>query len=144
MQFTENELTLRCLDEHKRMCGKLLATTDPQSLVKRSKRYGINVQSTLMSLEYFDLCSGALVPDVMHDVLEGVLQYEMKLLLCHCIFNKKYFTASFLTHLMEVFELGYMEISNRPTPITKTLLKKKTNSLNQNGKNIVYMYMYVV
>jgi hypothetical protein len=44
-------------------------------------------RSALMELRYFDICSGALVPDVLHDVLEGGLQYEAKLLLQHCIYN---------------------------------------------------------
>ena len=43
-----------------------------------------------MKLKYFDLCSGALVTDVMHDVLEGVIQHESKLVLYHCIRDKKY------------------------------------------------------
>ena len=49
--------------------------------------YGVNHRSILMDLEYFDLCSGALVQDAMHDLMEGVLQYETKLLLCHYIDN---------------------------------------------------------
>lgn len=89
-----------------------------------------------MSLKYFNLGNGALIPDVMHDILEGVLQYGMKLLLCHCVFTEKYFTAEQLHHLTEVFEHGFMEISNRPTPITKDVLQKNDNSLRQNGRNV--------
>ena len=43
-----------------------------------SKLYGINRDSILNKLAYFHVCSGALLPDVMHDVLEGTLQYEIK------------------------------------------------------------------
>jgi len=32
-------------------------------------------------LNYFHVCDGSLLPDVMHDLLEGALQYEIKLLL---------------------------------------------------------------
>ncbi len=38
-----------------------------------------------MDLKFFDVCSGALIPDVMHDVLEGVLQLELKLVLQHIV-----------------------------------------------------------
>lgn len=69
----------------------------------------------------------------MHDVLEGALQYEMKLLLRHCIDDKKYFTYNHLQQIMVNFELGFMEYTNRPTPITRETLKKTDNSLNQNG-----------
>lgn len=46
-----------------------------------SKLYGINRNSILNELLYFHVCSGALLPDVMHDVLEGAIQYEVKLML---------------------------------------------------------------
>ena len=129
-QFIESSLHLRSLDAHLKQCEELNTS---YSFVEVSKEYGINSKSVLTSLRYFDICSGALIPDVMHDVLEGVLQYEMKLLLCCFIFDKAFFSASTFTHLMEVFELGYMEVSNRPTPITKKTLKKKDHSLVQNG-----------
>ena len=31
--------------------------------------------------QYFSVASGALLPDIMHDVLEGALPYEIKLML---------------------------------------------------------------
>ena len=65
-----------------------------------SKEFGINHRSSLLSLKYVDICSGILVPDVMHDVLEGVLQYEMKLLQ-HLIFEKSYFRVKTLEKLVE-------------------------------------------
>ena len=83
-----------------------------------SVEFGINHRSSLMNLEYFDLCSGCLVPDILHDVLEGALQYEAKLLLKHCILTEKYFTLDHLNQLIDTFELGYME-SDRPSQITK-------------------------
>lgn len=46
-----------------------------------SKRYGINRNSILNDLKYFHVCSGALIPDIMHDMLEGVLRHEVKLML---------------------------------------------------------------
>uniref|UniRef100_A0A1X7TV16 Uncharacterized protein n=1 Tax=Amphimedon queenslandica TaxID=400682 RepID=A0A1X7TV16_AMPQE len=38
--------------------------------LKASKKYGINRYSPLLELKHFDICGG-LVPDIMHDVLEG-------------------------------------------------------------------------
>lgn len=124
------------MSKHKKQCEKLstLKTSDPVLHQKKSKKYGINNESILSTLQYFDVCSGSLIPDVMHDVLEGVLQYELKLLLQHCIDCEKYFTSKQLQQIMESFELGFMEYPNRPTPITREILRKKDNSLNQNGK----------
>ena len=32
----------------------------------------MNFRSELLRLEHFDICNGTLIPDVMHDVLEGL------------------------------------------------------------------------
>ena len=46
-----------------------------------STTFGINNRSHLESLSYFSVAEGAMIPDVMHDVLEGVLPLELKLIL---------------------------------------------------------------
>jgi len=43
-------------------------------------------------MKYFHVCDGSLIPDVMHDVLEGVLQYKVKLMLRHMITIEQYFS----------------------------------------------------
>ena len=48
---------------------------------KACTAYGINRDSILNELSYFHVCDGSLLPDIMHDVLEGGLQYEVKLML---------------------------------------------------------------
>ena len=61
-----------------------------------SKEFGINSKSALLDLKFFDFCSGSLLPDVMHDVLEGALQYELKLLLKYCINDKQFFQVQYV------------------------------------------------
>ena len=39
------------------------------------------------------VCDGGLLPDIMHDVLEGALEYEVKLLLKTMICTDRYFTV---------------------------------------------------
>jgi len=58
---------IRTPEQHKEDC-KLLK--NDRSL---SKEFGINRKSVLNKLKYFKVASGALVPDIMHDVLEGIL-----------------------------------------------------------------------
>ena len=43
--------------------------------------YGVNRQALLNTLNFFSVASGALVPDIMHDLLEGALPLEVKLML---------------------------------------------------------------
>ena len=50
---------------------------------RASIKYGINRKSVLTQLKYFDICNGGLIPDLMHDMLEGLLPYETKLVLKH-------------------------------------------------------------
>ena len=82
-----------------------------------------------MELKYFDICSGALFSDVMHDILEGALQYEAKLLLQYMV-AKQMITPAKILCIMETAEYGYMEVADRPTPIT---LYSKDNSLDLKG-----------
>ncbi|XP_065891557.1 uncharacterized protein [Dysidea avara] len=68
--FHEDQCDIRTPEQHKEECKQL---KKDHSL---SKEFGINRKSALDKLKYFKVASGALVPDIMHDVLEGVLQYE--------------------------------------------------------------------
>lgn len=87
----------------------------------------------LSELEYFDVVSGSLVPDVMHDVLEGVLQYEAKLMLKQFIHHDHYFTLRQLNQQIEAFELGYSEVKSRPSLISQATLQEGDNHLTQSG-----------
>ena len=49
--------------------------------------YGINMESILNSSTYFHVIDG-LPPDIMHDVLEGALPYEIKLMLGYYLQNR--------------------------------------------------------
>lgn len=50
--------------------------------------YGVNRCALLNTLEFFSVTSGALIPDIMHDVLEGILPLEVKLMLNVSQFHK--------------------------------------------------------
>ena len=118
---------MRTPEGHDRQCVEL---EDDPSL---SVTYGVNSSSILNELQYFH-CVGSLLPDIMHDVLEGVLPYETKLMLQNFIQEEQYFHLDDLNHMIENFELGYAESANRPTPIAYTTLTSGDNSLKQNGR----------
>jgi hypothetical protein len=71
--FSECGLELRSPADHAIKCHLLDAATTQQDRDQLSVEYGINYSSVLDDLEYFEVCSGALVQDVMHDVLEGTI-----------------------------------------------------------------------
>ncbi len=119
VQFVETNLTLRTLSEH---LSHYDSVEDPTVY---SKEYGVNHRSVLMELQYLDNCSGVLLPDVMHDVFEGGLQYEAKLVLQHTITNEHYLSLRVLSGKIEHMELGYMEASDRPTTIPSHVLSSQ-------------------
>ena len=121
-KFKESDFELRTPVTHEQQCISLDSKSG-SSREDYSKNTGINHTSVLEELRYFSVASGALVPDVMHDVLEGVLQYEAKLLLRHLICDERCFTLDQLNSRISRMELGYMETSNRPSEISTATLQ---------------------
>ena len=103
-----------------------------------SKEFGINKRSTLLELNYFDMCSGSLIPDVMHDLLEGALQHVLKQLLHILTSEKKNFTVAHLNSKIEGMELGFME-DNRPSPVLRG-----EKMLRQNGNTTLQTYILTI
>lgn len=88
---------------------------------------GVKRSCILNSLQYFNTCENFSV-DIMHDILEGVAQYEMKLLILHLI--SKYTTSKEIDRRIKSFNYGYMEQNNKP-PAVK--LGQDSNDLGLNA-----------
>ena len=86
------------------------------------KTYGINNQSCLTQSRYFHVVGG-LPPDAMHDILEGVLQYCVKLTLRVFVLEKKFFTADELNRRILMLDYGYQHDGNKPSTIQKTRIE---------------------
>lgn len=69
----------------------------------------------------------------MHDVLEGALQYEAKIMLQKFVQQDQYFTLQELNSIIESFHFGYAEGKSRPSPIEPNTLSSSDSSLKQNG-----------
>jgi len=125
----EKDFQLRDKTTHEQQCRSV----EEDSSGDASKEYGINRNSILNQLTYFHVCDGSLLPDIMHDILEGALQYETKLMLQTFVNRKKYFALDEFNSRLENLELGYMESKSRPTPVSQKTLNSESNSLKQNG-----------
>lgn len=73
--------------------------------------YGVKRSCLLNSLQYFNTADNFSV-DIMHDILEGVAQLEVKLVLEYL--QENFSTAEELAARIESFNYGYMERRNRP------------------------------
>ena len=130
-QFLECDFTLGDKVSHERQCSELHGASNSDA----SKLYGVNRNSILNELSYCHVCSGALLPDVMHNILEGALQYEVKLVLREMVYEEQYFTLDNLNTRIVNLELGLMEVKDdRPTQIWDTTLRSSSGvSLKQAG-----------
>ena len=96
------------------------------------KVFGVNILLILCKSRYFSVIDG-LPGDVMHDLLEGVLQYEFKEMLKIFINEEKYLTLDQLNERIKRFDYGYYNDKNRPSPISQQTLNNANNSLKQKG-----------
>lgn len=133
LQFQEHMFVLRDISSHKRHCNLIANDASGEA----SKETGVNRDSILNSLSYYHVCNGSLIPDVMHDVLEGSLQYETKLLLQYMINTAHYFTLDDFNMRLENMELGHMEYKDKPTVISQATLHSSNNSLKQKGNSCI-------
>ncbi|KAK2864168.1 hypothetical protein Q7C36_003322 [Tachysurus vachellii] len=69
---------------------------------------------TLNSLQYFHVCYNFSL-DIMHDILEGVAQYEIKLLFEYL--SENFLSKPGLLSRIYAFDYGYLERKNRPTRV---------------------------
>ena len=77
----------------------------------------------------------ALAPDIMHDILEGCLMYEMKELLIHYVSNKKLLTLDELNSRIDTFPFSYLDARNKPSLIKS--LGTTDHALKQSGSCIL-------
>jgi len=116
-KFTERELSLRNLHEHRTRCADLEQLTTAAH-VYWSRIWGITGSSCLLQLENFDLVTG-LVQDPMHVLLEGVLPNELSQLLYNFIFVKKLFTLKWLNSALLSFEYSYLHCKAKPEALDR-------------------------
>ena len=95
--------------------------------------YGLNRESSLNKLAHFHTTEG-LIPDVMHDVLEGVLPLAIKYFLKHLLALTS-FTVVELNRRMERFDYGVIEASNRPRGNLTTSQLNGGDRLKQSGEH---------
>lgn len=75
-----------------------------------------------------------LVPDIMHDLLEGSVQLTLKCLLRHFISEKKYFSFSTLNERILSFKYGHADMKNKPSEMKRSSLFT-SDKLRQSGES---------
>ena len=119
--FSDCDFIIRSKEDHAEYCANLEV---PALKEHASKLYGILFNSILNELKYFHVIGG-LTPDVMHDLLEGVVPLVVSQVLSHCL-EKKYFKLEELNYIIQNFNYGAAEYKDKPSPITKKHLESRS------------------
>jgi len=85
--FLESECELRTPELHWHQCQLLSGSNE----MSNSKLLGINRTSILEEVPEYSVVTG-LPHDIMHDLFEGFVHYELKLFLGYCVRQQKYVT----------------------------------------------------
>ena len=125
-KFNSNEFQCRTHANHEVYCVRL--SGDLRDYY--SMTYGINERSVLLDITHYSMLNWGLPHDIMHDCFKGVVQYEIKLLLLHCI-ARRYFTLADFNHRLKDFDYGYSEVADKPTLTTSQSLNSSAKHLRQ-------------
>jgi hypothetical protein len=123
--FREHDCVMRTKSSHIADCCRLGA--EPNS----GKDTGVYRTCCLTELQYFSVPDN-ICPDAMHDILEGSLQYEIKLVLQQFITVDKKFTLNELNSRILAFAYG-LDSKNKPQPISTDRLTGKEKKLGMNA-----------
>lgn len=133
-QFVESDFTLRDPASHDYHCSLLDGTLGTEDSIT----YGVNHKSALNRIDFFHVANTQLPQDIMHVILEGVLNLETKLLLSSLV-HENYFTLDFLNERIANFPYGRSEKRNKP-PRAFTNANLSGSKLPLSG---MYSYKYV-
>ena len=96
---------------------------------------GVKRDSILNSLGYFHVATN-IAPDIMHDLLEGIIPMEVKLVLSRFIYDDHFFTLHKVNAFLSSHNYGYCDKKNKPSQILESTLKGKDNSLKQHASQM--------
>ena len=92
---------------------------------ENSRRCGLKTECIIHNyLANFHVTHG-LPPDVSHDLLEGIVPFEIALCIGHFI-NSGYFSLDYLNHRIHDFPFKGQDITNKPHEINPTFKKSHT------------------
>lgn len=112
LQFKAKDFTPRTPESYNYHCSLLdglLADED-------SVTYGVLYASPLNEIDHFHVI-GQLPQDIMHVLLEGVIPYEVTLMLRDFVIDRKYLTPTRLNDRIACFSFTGQEAKDKPSPI---------------------------
>lgn len=113
-------------------CQRLLYQTNDKLRTIENYNSDVNVQNVTLTgitelsvwndIESFHVTNNLSV-DLMHDLLEGVCNYDISGILRNLILDSKYLTIETLNNRIQFFDYGFIDIRNRPPLVSEFKLK---------------------
>ncbi len=98
-----------------------------------STTYGVNGSSPLNDIDNFHVIDH-LPQDIMHVLFEGVVPYEITLLLKYFVLQKKFFTIVELNDCIESYSYSTLEARDKPSTVRSQLFSSPGGKLSQSCK----------
>ena len=119
--FYDCDFHQRSKETHETQCNEIDGAPTGQTKADLKITYDINHRSLLCDLYHFDITT-QLPQDIMHTLLEGVVQYELRHILSHYISTGE-FTLAQLNAAIHTQSYGYSEVANRPDPLRESVFQ---------------------
>lgn len=111
--FEEESFVLRTSEVHQYHLARIQEFPDDKTI------YGVNSSCPFDRLSYFSVTQ-ALPPDVMHDLLEGVVPLVMKLVICKA-HTEKHITIREINEELQKMPIGQNDKTNKPVQLSERL-----------------------
>lgn len=126
--FAEHDFELRTPESHEKHCQSLIGINCRENSIE----YGVNRTSVLEEVPGFSVATG-LPHDIMHDLFEGVVHYELKLFFQYCVSNA-FFTVETLNNRLRAFDFG---TDDRPSLIDRASLDLSNKKFAQSAAQTI-------
>ena len=119
--FYDYDFHARSKETHERQCKEIDEAPTEQTRTDLKITYGINHRSLLCDLDNFDITT-QLPQDIMHTLLEGVVQYELRHILSHYIGSGEFSLAQLNAAICNQC-YGYSEVADKPDLLRETVFQ---------------------
>ena len=117
--FCEEDFISRTKESYEHQCCEIEEALTEQLKDDLETTYGITSRSLLCDLDSFDITK-QLPQDIMHTLLEGVVQYELRHILAHYI-SQGHFTLCDLNAAIASQNYGYTEVADKPSRLRESV-----------------------
>lgn len=125
--FDERNCILRTPEDHDRHCELLTGPLHDHF----STLYGVNRKSILDEVPNFSVALG-LPHDIMHDLYEGVLPYELKMLLRYCV-QEDFFSIQELNDRISKYDFS----KKKPTLLDPSIIRDPEKKIRQSASQMM-------